>query len=226
MPLSSFVNNAMSSTNLPLPQFYARALRNLLPVLDGTLPPREDSTQAQLKSAIDDLYVVGRMLSSLGVFSDNERADELGDRELVFMTVGWVLGESETRMGFGGPDARKAALERSDTAFNAFLSVLHTYKVVPEDEGAERALPSDPARRRDAKIAAHRRSKELREKIRVSCPLSGADLVCAAGAAGRRVQPRRVRPRPPPFREDVKHLGERRGARHARHYSSASAVAG
>ncbi|BEJ18250.1 hypothetical protein CspHIS471_0705270 [Cutaneotrichosporon sp. HIS471] len=161
----------MSETNLPLPQFYARALRNLLPVLDGTLPPLEESTHAQLQHAIEDLYLVGRMLSSLSVFSDNERIDEVGDKELVFMTVGWALGEAETRQGFGGPEPRKAALERSDTAFNSFLSVLNTYKIVAEGEGGgARALPADPGRRREAKIAAHRRSKELREKMSSALP--------------------------------------------------------
>lgn len=159
------------TTNLPLPQFYERALRTLLPILDGSVSVTEDGTQAKLKSAIDDLYLIGRMLSSLSVFSDNEDIEELGERELVFMTVGWVLGEAETRSGLGGPDERKAALQRSDTAFTAFLNILDTYKVLPEGErgsGVPGTLPADPARRRDAKIAAHRRNKELREKIAVS----------------------------------------------------------
>ncbi|GMK59813.1 hypothetical protein CspeluHIS016_0900300 [Cutaneotrichosporon spelunceum] len=165
-PVDTTILTVMSETNLPLPQFYARALRTLLPVVDGTLPPLEDSTHAQLQRAIDDLYLVGRMLSSLGVFSDNEGIDEVGEKELVFMTVGWTLGEAEARLSIGGPEARKAALERSDTAFTSFLSVLETYKLVPG--GA--ALPADPGQRREAKIAAFRRSKELREKISTALP--------------------------------------------------------
>lgn len=162
--------SAQPSTNLPLPQFYARALRNLLPILDGDVPFGAAETQSQLQQATDDLYLIGRMLSSLNVFSDNESIDELGERELVFMTVGWALGEAESRGGMLGHGDRKAALERSDAAFTSFLSVLDTYKVIPEDErgGPIGSFPADPAKRRDAKIAAHRRQKELREKIAVS----------------------------------------------------------
>lgn len=152
------------STNLPLPQFYARTLTTLLPILDGSTPFHEAT--AALQGAINDLYLMGRMLSSLGVFSDNEKEDELGDRELVFMTVGWVLGEAEARTG-GSASERKGALERSDTAFNAFVGLLESYGIVKGQEG-ERRMPADPAGRRDAKIAAYKRTKEAREKISVS----------------------------------------------------------
>lgn len=162
------MSTAQPDTNLPLPQFYARALRTLLPILDGDVSAVAPETQSSLQSAIDDLYVIGRMLSSLGVFSDNESVDELGERELVFMTAAWVLGEAETRGGLGGNDDRKAALERSDNAFSAFLNILDMYKVVPQGSEGVGAVPADPGRRREAKIAAHRRSKELRDKIAVS----------------------------------------------------------
>lgn len=105
------------------------------------------------------------MLSSLGVFSDNESVDELGDRELVFATVGWVLGEAEARLGVEHAE-RKAALERSETAFNAFLDLLKSYKITKDSE--EDRTPADPGRRREAKIAAYKRVKEVREKVSVS----------------------------------------------------------
>lgn len=160
-------------SNLPLPQYYAQTLNSLLPILDDTLPATEESTQTQLSKAIDDLYLISRMLTSLGVFSDNEEVDELGDRELVFMTTPFVLGEAETRGGLGGYKQRMGALKRSETAFNAFLGLLSTYKVLgdhPEASGSAGAAPqsADPAARRDAKIKAYRQQKEQREKISVS----------------------------------------------------------
>lgn len=48
-------------------------------------------------------------MSSLGLYSENEDADELGERELVFMSVAWVLGEVEGRRGIvreAGPAGR------------------------------------------------------------------------------------------------------------------------
>ncbi|RSH77345.1 uncharacterized protein EHS24_003304 [Apiotrichum porosum] len=169
--------SSSQQTNLPLPQYYAKTLQSLLPIFDDSLPLSEPSTQAQLAKATDDLYLISRMLTSLGVFSDNEGLDELGDRELVFMTVPWVLGEAEAKGGLGGYPDRIAALRRSDTAFNAFLGLLQTYNVFGSDEQAEGssstapgAVPSDPGQRREAKIRAYRREKELKERISAALP--------------------------------------------------------
>jgi hypothetical protein len=180
------------STNLPLPQFYARTLRSLLPIFDDTLPLSDASTQAQLSTGIDELYIVGRMLSTLGVFSDNETADELGDRELVFMTAAWVLGEAEAKTGLGGYPERQAALKRSETALGAFLNLLQSYRVLGPDVNAasassgsgSSATPADPAQRRDAKIRAYKQEKELRDQISVC----GYSLFSLCGTFGYRLE--------------------------------------
>lgn len=182
--------SSSQQTNLPLPQYYAKTLQSLLPIFDDSLPLSEPSTQAQLAKATDDLYLISRMLTSLGVFSDNEGLDELGDRELVFMTVPWVLGEAEAKGGLGGYPDRIAALRRSDTAFNAFLGLLQTYNVFGSDEQAEGssstapgAVPSDPGQRREAKIRAYRREKELKERISVSTELRLLQTLTEPGRA-------------------------------------------
>lgn len=104
----------MSGTNLPLPQFYAQTLRALEPILDDTLPLSSPETQDLLSTSLDQLHLTARMINALGLFSENETADELGDGELVFMTVQWVIGECEGKGGLGGMAARKAAVERSE----------------------------------------------------------------------------------------------------------------
>lgn len=190
--------SSSQQTNLPLPQYYAKTLQSLLPIFDDSLPLSEPSTQAQLAKATDDLYLISRMLTSLGVFSDNEGLDELGDRELVFMTVPWVLGEAEAKGGLGGYPDRIAALRRSDTAFNAFLGLLQTYNVFGSDEQAEGssstapgAVPSDPGQRREAKIRAYRREKELKERISVSTELRLLQTLTKARPRFRATQSRR-----------------------------------
>lgn len=162
-------------TNLPLPQYYARTLRSLVPIFNDSISLSDEGAQATLSHAIDDLYLVSRMLTSLHVFSDNESIDEIGDKELAFMTVPWVLGQAEAKGGLGGYDQRKDALRRSETALNAFQQLLQSYKVLGSDEEAESsgsgggaAVPADPAKRREAKIRAYRREKELKENISVS----------------------------------------------------------
>jgi immunoglobulin-binding protein 1 len=101
-------------TNLPLPQFYARTLTSLVPLFDDVLSPSSPGAQDLLRTALDELYLIARMIVSLGVFSENESAEELGDGELVFMTLGWVIGEAEAKAGLGGMEDRKGALQRSE----------------------------------------------------------------------------------------------------------------
>ncbi|KAK1926393.1 TAP42-like protein [Papiliotrema laurentii] len=162
----------MPETNLPLPVYYAQTLQSLLPIFDDSLSLSDASTQATLSQALDNLHLISRMISSLAVFSDNERIEELGDGEIIFMTLGWVIGEAEAKGGLGGVDDRKATLQRSENAFNVFLSLLSSYKVLSPDEQAESSamageagLPRDPAKRREAKIRQYKREKELREQI-------------------------------------------------------------
>ena len=106
----------MSSTNLPLPVFYAQTLQTLLPIFDDSLSLSDPSTQSKLSSALDNLHVISRMITSLGVFSDNEGLEELGDGEIAFMTLGWVFGEAEMKGGLGGPGDRTQVLKRGEVS--------------------------------------------------------------------------------------------------------------
>jgi hypothetical protein len=112
----------MSQTNLPLPVFYAQTLRSLLPVFDDSLSLSDPAAQSILAAGLNDLHLIGRMVSSLGIFSDNETIDELGDGEMVFMTLGWVVGEAESKSGSASMDERKAALQRSEVRHWSFGS--------------------------------------------------------------------------------------------------------
>jgi hypothetical protein len=103
-------------TNLPLPLFLSQTLHTLLPILNDEQPLSSPASQAILAKGLDDLYLVARMITSLGVFSENEGVEELGDGELVFMATGWILGEVEAKTGLGGWDERMACLRRSDVS--------------------------------------------------------------------------------------------------------------
>lgn len=181
----------MSSTSLPLPIFFAQTLQSLVPIFDDSISPSDQSAQSTLPTALNNLQLISRMLTSLGVFSINETVEELGDGEMVFMTLGWVIAECEGKGGLGGPADRIGALRRSEvrhvlimhclliarqTAMNDFLALLSSYAVLSPEEQAESSAaagdgisgPRDPAKRREAKIRQYRREKELREHISVS----------------------------------------------------------
>lgn len=106
----------MAQTNLPLPIFYAKTLQGLLPIFDDTLSLSDPSAQTILSDALDNLHLISRMVSSLAIFSDNETIDELGDGEMVFMTLAWVVAEAEAKGGLGGMEDRKHALQRSEVS--------------------------------------------------------------------------------------------------------------
>lgn len=106
-------HNNMSSS-LPIPLLYAQTLRNLLPLLDDTTPSSSSSYQPTLQKCLDDLHLISRMITSLGIFSDNESLSELSDGAMVFMTISWVVGETESRGGVGGVKDRKEAIGRGE----------------------------------------------------------------------------------------------------------------
>jgi len=103
-------------SNLPLPQFYAQTLVQIAPIIDDTLSSSDPSVLSTLSSALNDLHLIGRMMTSLGVFSENEGVEEIGDGELRFMSLGWVVGECEGRLGLQGRDDRTRALKRSEVS--------------------------------------------------------------------------------------------------------------
>lgn len=103
-------------SNLPLPQFYAQTLLQIAPIIDDTLSSSDPSVLSTLSSALNDLHLIGRMMTSLGVFSENEGVEEIGDGELRFMSLGWVVGECEGRLGLQGRDDRTRALKRSEVS--------------------------------------------------------------------------------------------------------------
>jgi len=108
-------------SNLPLPQFYAQTLTRIAPIIDDTLSSSDPSVQSTLSSALNDLHLIGRMITSLGVFSENEGVDEIGDGELRFMSLGWVVGECEGKLGLQGRDDRMKALKKSEVSFLCLL---------------------------------------------------------------------------------------------------------
>jgi len=89
-------------SNLPLPQFYAQTLVQIAPIIDDTLSVSDPSVQSTLSSALNDLHLIGRMMTSLGVFSENEGVEE--------------IGECEGRLGLQGRDDRTRALKRSEVS--------------------------------------------------------------------------------------------------------------
>ena len=104
----------MSKTsNLTLPALYGRALRSLLPIFNDEVSTSLASTQQTLQDSLTDLDLVIRMSSTLGVFSDNESMDDVGDGELPLMAVEWIKAEVLGRVNGDGIKDRLKTLNSS-----------------------------------------------------------------------------------------------------------------
>lgn len=102
-----------ASGSSTLPTLYSQTLSSLLPVHNDSISLSTESSQTILSEAQSQLNLIARMLNTIGVFSENEGIEELGDGEMVFMTPDWVRAEVEARLKTEGIRGRVKALEEA-----------------------------------------------------------------------------------------------------------------
>jgi immunoglobulin-binding protein 1 len=107
------MSNQGSSSSLTLPALFSRTLKSLIPIFTDELSTSLPTVQDTLHNAITDLDLAIRMMATLGVFSDNEEMEDVGDSELVYMTVEWIKAEVQGRINGDGIKGRLATLESS-----------------------------------------------------------------------------------------------------------------
>jgi hypothetical protein len=133
--------SSSSTSTLTLPQLYARALTNLVPIFNDDVSTSSSTSQQILREAAIDLDLVIRMTSTLGVFSANESMSDVADGELVYMTVEWVKAEVQGKMGDGsreGIDSRLKTLRSSKVCIGTTILSL---RLLIGGSGADLTLP-------------------------------------------------------------------------------------
>ncbi|KAJ9107828.1 hypothetical protein QFC19_002734 [Naganishia cerealis] len=172
---------AIPTTSLTLPALLSRTLNALLPVFNDELSTSLPQVQQLLQNSLTDLILARRMIDTLGIFSENESLEDIGDNEMVYMAVDWVFAEVQSRVNGDGLQGRIHVLERSkeltldqhvksfaQAAYEAFLWLLESYDFPLQNGqtyGGSTALPLDPAGRRDAKIKQFKMEKAMKEKV-------------------------------------------------------------
>lgn len=155
----------MTSTQ-PLPALYAGALSAASRA--ENLPTIDDGTQELLRSALSDLKQVNSRVTALALFSANDTLEDISTRDLVYLTVPFVLAEVENRVRFTEPDERMINLSRVQNHLKTFVSNLGYLGVVSEAEHTlHTQMPSieDAAKRREAKIQQYKAEQDLRARI-------------------------------------------------------------
>lgn len=155
----------MTSTR-PLPALYAGALSAASTA--ENLPTIDDGTQELLRSSLSDLKQVNSRVTALALFSANDTLEDISTRDLVYLTVPFVLAQVENRIRFTEPDERMISLSQVQQHLKTFVSNLGYLGVVSEAEHTlHTQLPSikDAAKRREAKIQQYKAEQDLRARI-------------------------------------------------------------
>ncbi|KAI6045563.1 TAP42-like protein [Pisolithus marmoratus] len=155
----------MASTQ-PLPVLYARALSTASRA--DNLPTADDETQELLRSTLSDLKQVNSRVTALALFSANDTLEDISTRDLVYLTVPFVLAEVENRSKFTEADERVVNLSQVQNHLKTFISNLGHLGVVSEAERTlhtQLPLLKDAAKRREVKIQQYKAERDLRARI-------------------------------------------------------------
>ncbi|KAF8643856.1 hypothetical protein AX16_008873 [Volvariella volvacea WC 439] len=156
----------------PLVVLYARILKNATQAY--TQPTSAESTQELIQSGLSDLKLLQHRIVNLSLFSPNETLEDISTRNLVYLTVPYVMAELQDRVTTTKRSLRKVIIERCKNLYQSFISLLELYNIVPESEQEiyKRVVvvPGDirsQALKREAKMKQYKHEKELRTRIDV-----------------------------------------------------------
>ncbi|KAI0094052.1 TAP42-like protein [Irpex rosettiformis] len=156
---------------VPISTLYKRALERTSKA--SNLPTIQDDTQELIQSSISDLTILRNRVIALSLFSphSSETLSDIPSRDLIYLSVPFVLAEVENRSRTTGPNERIERIGRAQGYLKEFIYNLESYGVVDEADrklyGQKTSYATDPAKRRELKIQQFKREKELRTKIEI-----------------------------------------------------------
>ncbi|KAJ7583052.1 serine/threonine protein phosphatase PP2A-associated protein [Mycena floridula] len=150
---------------IPIHVQYSRALAAAAKA--SRLPTIEDHTQDLIRSSLTDLATLQSRILGLALFSPNETLEDISTRDLIYLSVSYVLSEVEGRVRTTVKDERLVALDRCSRHLHTFLSHLENFGIIPEEERTlfGKKASAAPANRRELKIKQYKKEKDLRVRI-------------------------------------------------------------
>ncbi|KAH7923469.1 TAP42-like protein [Leucogyrophana mollusca] len=154
-------------STLPLPALFARALSSASKATN--LPTIADRTQELIQSALTDLSQLNSRVTALSLFSSNESLEDISTRDLVYLTVPYVLADVQNRIKTTDRDERMTVLGQVQRHLRTFISSLDTFGIIPEVEHTlydqKTTTIKDAAKRREVKIKQYKTQQDLRTRI-------------------------------------------------------------
>lgn len=153
--------------------------------------PDSEGFQQKLAEAFKSFKLCKEYADQLSLFSDNESAEDLGTSEIQYMAIDFYLGkltekyQQKNSNSAGRAQDRLEVLNRAIRYYLNFLTLLHSYKVLPssssnrlrdvldsnkaDEEGKSISLnniqSSDATTRRADKIERFKMEKSLQERL-------------------------------------------------------------
>jgi hypothetical protein len=148
-----------------------------------------------VQSALLNLKEVHTRIRDLSLFSPNEHLDDISTKDLMYLTLPYVLAEVENRVRTTERTDRMGVLSQAvvrlfdhlcwlpvyatlQAHYRAFVHQLEHYEIVPEDEkklyANKASAVVDPAKRREMKVNQYKKTKEIKDRIqaRLDLPLT------------------------------------------------------
>ncbi|KUI68260.1 Uncharacterized protein C63.05 [Cytospora mali] len=145
--------------------------------LEGAFEVTDPSYRDVLSSAIEDYTECLELISQLRIFSPNESLEDISTSDLPYLLVHYHLAELIQKVHTTTPQGRKAIVDRSRERYERFLYILDSYNLLgpqyakmletySEEPSSFTTTPSsDPAARRNAKIANFKAEQGLKQKL-------------------------------------------------------------
>ncbi|GAB1318896.1 Type 2A phosphatase-associated protein 42 [Madurella fahalii] len=155
---------------------FAEAESKRLTIESSPFAPNSTEYTDTVSSAIKLYQDSLGLISAVSLFSPNESLEDLSTSDLPYLLTSFHLAELTQKLPFTSPEERKRVLSSARDAYERYLHLLDSYGLLsaPHKKFLEQyndspvtftTVPSNPAARRDAKIANFKAEKELRSKL-------------------------------------------------------------
>ncbi|KAL0933131.1 tor signaling pathway regulator [Colletotrichum truncatum] len=146
-------------------------------LLEKSYEASSPTYQDDLRTAISEYESCLDIISRAALFSPNESLEDLPTSSLPYLIITFHLAELQQKIPSRRPIERRVALERARESYETFLGLLDSYDLLSQDNkklyssytddplAFSTLGGTDPAKRRDVKIANFKAERSLKERL-------------------------------------------------------------
>ncbi|KAK3318447.1 TAP42-like protein [Apodospora peruviana] len=136
-----------------------------------------DSYTETVSAAVKGYQDCLRLINTFSIFSPNETLEDISTSDLPYLLINFHLAELTQKLPSASPQERKRTLSSARDSYERYLHLLDSYELLPQtykkllEQYTESpstfstVSTSDPAARRNSKMANYKAEKELRVRL-------------------------------------------------------------